>query len=106
MAASESRDWYCAVTTTSATTTTRVTAAIVQAMRVRTSGLSGRDQGLDPGAAARGRRGQRPADRLDPVPHARQAGAGRGRGVETAAVVVDGHRQAARPGVEQHPDRR
>src|SRR4029079_14809391 len=90
--AAERRGRYCAVSTASATQKIPVSPASSHATRARTSVTRPRQQGHDPGAEIRGRPGgERAADRLAAVPHARQTGARGRRPDVVAAAVVRAH---------------
>src|SRR3954454_18463989 len=105
IAACDPNDRYCAVTSTSATTSAPETPASTQAslapMSERQSRShatrDGRQPDADAGAESERRRhGQRPAHRLDPVAHVDQPVAGRVDLAEPCAVVLNRDREAVR----------
>src|SRR6478736_5760662 len=114
-AASEVSERYCAVSTASTTTSTRVAPAIphailasISAPRAGRLDVAGHRGQLEPDPGARPGNGadrERAADGLDPVPHVGQAAAGvGGRRVEPGAVVLDRADEGAAAALEHHPD--
>src|SRR4051794_39286715 len=105
IAASETRVRYCAVTSTSATTSAPETDASTQANLAPMSDGQSRSRatrhGRQPDADARAtserrRHGQRPAHRLDPVAHADQPVAHRADLAEPCAVALHRARETVR----------
>src|SRR3954469_11205079 len=113
IAASDTNDRYCAVTSTSATTSAPETPASTQAslapMSERQSRSHATRDGRQPDADARAeaerrRHGQRPAHRLDPVAHVDQpVPLGRVELAEPCPVILHRDREAVRLAYQNEP---